>query len=499
MSNTFKQTLLRQAVIVAIGGLMAGCSFTPEYKLPDTHTAAGYQETQDASVSKLPWKQATPEKVAQAHWEEFNLPELPELMARMEKSNASLEQSKQTYEAAAALIGEASSQLFPTVSGSGTANRSKSSTSVSNTRGFGLSSSWELDIWGSQRNTVKADEASAKASADDVAAERLSLQAELVQALLSWRTVSVEKQLLDASVADYEQYLKLVQAQVQYGTASAADVASAEEQLRSAKVTASDLDISRKQYEHAIALLVGETPATFQMPKVAGIQGNLRAPVDFAGKGQGVSGDVHADISAVLPVLPVVPLSTPSELLQRRPDIAAAERRVAAANYEIGVANAAFFPSISLTGTFGQSSTGASLFSSAAKYWSLGPSLTMPLFEAGLLEAGKKQYVAQWKEASATYRQTVLAAIQEVEDDLSSLNTLGTEYQDEEKAVLAARKTAELTLAQYKEGTATGLQVIAANASLLNAENTEVALYARRLTSAVSLTSAMGGGWQDKS
>lgn len=498
MSNTFKQTLLRQAVIVAIGGLMAGCSFTPDYKLPDAHTAAGYQETHDTSASKLPWKQATPEKVAQAHWEEFNLPELPELMARMEKSNASLEQSKQNYEAAAALIGEASSQLSPTVSASGTANRAKSG-SVSSTRGFGLSSTWELDIWGSQRNTVNADKASAKASEDDVAAERLSLQAELVQALLSWRTVSVEKQLLDASVADYEQYLKLVQAQVQYGTASAADVASAEEQLHTAKVTASDLDVSRKQYEHSIALLVGETPATFQMPKVAGIQGNLRAPVDFAGDGQGVSGEVHADISGVLPALPTVPLSTPSELLQRRPDIAAAERRVAAANYEIGVANAAFFPSISLTGSFGQSSTGASLFSSAAKYWSIGPSLSMPLFEAGLLEAGKKQYVAQWKEASATYRQTVLSAIQEVEDDLSNLNTLSKEYQDEEKAVQAARKTAELTLAQYKEGTATGLQVITANALLLSAENTAVTLYARRLTSAVSLTSAMGGGWQERS
>jgi outer membrane protein TolC len=502
MSFTFKQTALKQAPSLVFAALLTGCSFTPAYKVPAVPTDAGYLEAPVATTGEAStWKAATPEAVAQAHWEVFNLPELPGLMAKLEKANPTLDESKATYEAATTLIAQARAGLLPTVGGTAATSRAKGqgglNPAIATSRSVGLSSSWTLDIWGQQRDTVKADEASAKASANDLAAQRLALQGQLVQALVSLRVLAAERQLLDASAADYDAYLKLVKEQVRFGVAGATDVDSAETQLRTVQAQAVDLDVTRKQLEHAVAVLVGETPATFTMPAIAAIPGNLRAPVllpDATAAGAGAA--IHAAIGASLPTLPVVPVSSPSELLQRRPDIAAAERRVAAANYKVGVAKAAFFPSLSLTGAAGQSSNGlVSLLSAPAQYWSIGPSLAMPLFEGGLLTAQKNEAVAQWKEASASYRQTVLSAIQEVEDQLGTLNTLADEYKVEEQAVQAARSNAELTLAQYRAGTATGLSVIVANGALLAAENTQISLHARQLSAAVTLVEDMGGGY----
>jgi outer membrane protein TolC len=502
MSFTFKQTALKQASSLFFAALLAGCSFTPAYQVPAVPAGTGYREAPVATTGEAStWKTATPEAVALAHWELFNLPELPGLMAKLEKANPTLDESKATYETATSLIAQARAGLLPTVGGTATTSRAKGqgglSPALTTSKSLGLSSSWTLDIWGQQRDTVKADEASARASADDLAAERLALQGQLVQALISLRVVAAEHQLLEASTADYKAYLKLVKEQVRFGVASATDVDAAETQLRTVQAQTVDLDVTRKQLEHAVAVLVGETPATFTMPAIPAIPGNLRAPVilpDAPAAGTGAA--IHAAIGASLPTLPVVPVSSASELLQRRPDIAGAERRVAAANYKVGVAKAAFFPSLSLTGSAGQSSSGlVSLLSAPAQYWSIGPSLAMPLFQGGLLTAQKDEAVAQWKAASAAYRQTVLSAMQEVEDQLGTLNTLAEEYTVEEQAVQAARSSAELTLAQYRAGTATGLSVIVANGTLLAAENTEVSLYARRLSAAVTLMEDMGGGY----
>jgi outer membrane protein TolC len=305
--------------------------------------------------------------------------------------------------------------------------------------------------------------------------------------------------LLDATVADYERYVQLTADRVRFGVAGRSELAQAESQLRSAEAQAIDTGVQRAQLEHALAVLVGEAPANFSLPPRAGGTITLRAPLrdtTAIPETQPGSGTTHASIFDQVPTLPVVPLSAPSTLLQRRPDIAAAERRAAAANAQIGVAQAAFYPVLSLSGAVGRRGASWSELSTApARLWSLGPALALTLFDGGQRSAQKAQAFAVWEQSAASYRQTVLAAFAEVEDQLSTLRILADEARVQDKAVQAARVGAELTLAQYRAGTTGSLQVIVTNSALLGAERAALDLHNRRLAAAVTLLRALGGGW----
>lgn len=497
ITSSLRPLALATSVALSLGA----CSFIPAQQVPAVETPAVYRQAVAPEHAALPWKIAASEALPQAQWQVFQLPELPGLLARQESANASLAVAQARYRQAAALIDQSRAGLFPSLSGNAAATRSRAGQSATvQTGSLGLAASWEIDLWGRLRSAVETDEASAKASAADLAGVRLSLQAQLVQALLSLRVVEIQRQLLDATVADYRRYLQLTADRVRFGIASRADLAQAESQLRSVEAQGIETGVQRAQLEHAIAVLVGELPSAFKLPEIPADQATWRAPLRSLGESSTTSpgsGTTHASVFALVPVLPVVPLDAPSTLLERRPDIAAAERRAAAANAQIGVARAAFFPVLSLTASGGQrSSVWADILSAPARFWTIGPALLAPLFDAGLRSAQKAQAIAAWDEAAASYRQTALAAFQEVEDQLATLRILAEQAVVQEQAVKAARISAELTLAQYRAGVANSLQVIVSNAALLAAERTALDLHSRRLTAAVVLIRALGGGWQ---
>jgi NodT family efflux transporter outer membrane factor (OMF) lipoprotein len=293
--------------------------------------------------------------------------------------------------------------------------------------------------------------------------------------------------------------VQLTADRVRFGVAGRSELAQAETQLRSAEAQAIETDVQRAQLEHAIAVLVGEVPANFSLSSRPGSEGTLRAPLRDSATREPESGlgSTHASIFGQVPALPTVPLAAPSTLLERRPDIAAAERRVAAANSQIGVAQAAFFPVLSLSGAAGRrAGNWTDLLAAPARLWSFGPSLAATLFDGGLRSSQKAQAIAAWQQSAAAYRQTVLAAFQEVEDQLATLRVLADEARVQDKAVQAARLGAELTLAQYRAGTIGSLQVIVTNGALLSAERAALDLHSRRLSAAVILIRALGGGWQ---
>lgn len=480
---------------------LGGCSMIPPYLLPEFALPESYREAVPPARAEAPWKIAGSEALAEADWRVFNLPELPGLLARLESANASLAVAKGRYDQAAALIDQASAGMYPSLSGNAGVTRARSSganAANTTTSSIGLSAAWEIDLWGRLRATTEANEASAKASAADLAGVRLALQAQLVQSLLSLRIVELQHELLEATVADYRRYLQLTEDRVRFGVASRSDLAQAESQLRSVEAQAVETGVQRAQYEHAIAVLVGELPANFSLPPRTLGESGLRASLrDTGDNPQPGSGTTHAGIFDNVPALPVVPLDAPSSLLERRPDIVAAERRAASANAQVGAARAAFFPVLSLSGTAGMRSTvWDDILSAPARYWSIGPALAAPLFDAGLRRSQKAQAVAAWDQAAASYRQTVLTAFQEVEDQLATLRVLADEARIQGEAVKAARVNAELTQAQYRAGVASSLQVIVANGNLLAAERSALDLHNRRLTAAVTLIRAMGGGWQ---
>lgn len=503
-----RRTLRPLSASLGLSLLLGGCSMVPPYLIPQFDISPSYKEAvAPVQASQLPWKAAASDAVAEAPWEIFALPELPELLARLEQGNPSLAVSLGRYDQAAALVDQASAGLFPTLSGtagttraraSGSSSSSANTKATSTTSSFGLAASWEIDLWGRLRATLEANEASAKASAADLAGVRLTQQALLVQSLLSLRIVEVQRELFDATVADYQRYVQLTADRIRFGVASRADLAQAETQLRSAQAQAVETGVQRAQLEHAIAVLVGELPANFKLPQRTAADPALRAQLRASGDlAQAGLGTIHANVFSRVPSLPAVPLSAPSTLLERRPDIAAAERRAASANAGVGVAKAAFFPVLSLSGTAGMRSTvWDDIISAPSRYWSIGPALAAPLFDAGLRSSQKAQAVALWDQATASYRQTVLAAFQEVEDQLSTLRILADEAGVQDEAVKAARVSAELTQAQYRAGVASSLQVIVANSSLLSAERTALDLHNRRLIAAVVLIRALGGGWQ---
>ena len=472
-------------LIVACAVALGACAAGPDYRKPDIATPAAYKENAD-------WKPAQPgdELKRGAWWAVFGDALLDELEKQVDVSNQSLKQAEAQYRQAAAIVSEARAQFFPTLgvtasaqragrfgnSGSivsggtvigGSSGGSSTSSHPSNTFSLPFTAAWEPDLWGRVRRTVEADVANAQASVATLESTRLSLQAQLAQTYFQLRIIDEQKRLLDDTVAAYEKSLKLTQNQYDVGVAAKADVIEADTQLKSAQVQAIDLGIARAQYEHAIALLIGKAPAEFSLE--------------------------HAALSVQPPPIPV---DVPSTLLERRPDVAIAERQAAAANAQIGVAESAFFPNLTLSATAGFQSTSFSKWLTApSRFWSLGPQLAETIFNGGLRESQVAAARAGFDAAAANYREVALAAFQNVEDNLAALRILEAEAAKQDEAVKAAEQALAIALNQYRAGTVSYLNVITAQTTAYSNERNAISILGNRLTDSVALVKALGGGW----
>jgi NodT family efflux transporter outer membrane factor (OMF) lipoprotein len=486
-----------RALFVPLAAVLgAGCNFAPKYTRPSTPspTPAAWKELTPADFASTDgWKQAQPgdDVIRGSWWEMFDDPLLNELERQVDAANQTLAQSYASHRAAEAVVGQYRSQLFPTVTLSPSATvsgPSGSSRSVTGSTGSTGSSqylgggggsgasqyyqvpldlSWQLDLWGSIRNQVTAYGDEAQATAAELENTRLSLHGQLAVYYFELRGQDAQKQLLDDTVIVYRKTLELTQVKHQYGTASDYDVAQAQTQLEQTIAQDIDLGISRAQYEHAIAVLVGKAASTFSVP-----------------------------VSPLRASPPAVPLGVPSQLLERRPDIAVAERRVAEYNAQIGVAKAAYFPTITLSAEFGFASNALStLFSLPNRIWAFGASLAQTLFDGGKRQAQVEQALANYDYYVAGYRQTVLTAFQQVEDYLASVRILSQERGRQDNAVASAQKALALEMDRYTLGVDPYLNVITAQTILLSKQRTAVTLRMGQMTATVLLIEALGGGW----
>ena len=463
--------IARTLVPLAAATALAGCMVGPDYVRPSAPVPDAYKEMEG-------WKRAEPRDAIERGrwWEMFGDRELDTLAARVDISNQNIRLAEANYRQAQALTEQARAGLFPTVGAGTSVIRSKSpslsnqpsfATGAVNNYNLNLNASWELDLWGKVRRAIEAGEANWQASAADLESARLSAQASVAQNYLALRVVDVQRRVLEETVAAYQKTLDLTQNRYGAGVAARVDVVQAEVQLKSVQAQLIDLGVDRALLEHAIATLIGEPASTFSI---------ARAPL--------------------VAVLPTIPVGVPSELLERRPDIAAAERSVAAANAQIGVAQAAFYPTLTLSAAGGFRSTSFTDWLTApSRFWSLGAALAQNIFDGGLRRAVSDQAIAAYDGQVATYRQTVLASFQDVEDNLASLRILEEEGGLQDAAASGARVSVELTTNQYKAGIVSYLNVIAAQTIALNNERTAVNIQGRRLVASVLLVKALGGGW----
>ncbi len=460
------------AAVLALS--LSACTLGPDYQRPELPVAAEFKQAEG-------WKAAAPADVLARGewWRLYGDAELDALVGRLNVDNQNLAAAEAQFRQARALVRGARSQLFPILSGSAGVTRSAQGSGSSDTSGgsfgsgvsesyeAGLSASWEADIWGRLRRNLEANRASMQASAADLAAVRLSLQAELVQTYLQLRVIDEHQRLLDQTVAAYARSLRLTENQYRAGIVPKSDVTQAQTQLKSTQAQAIDLRWQRAQMEHAIAVLIGVAPSE----------------LDIA---------VREDI----PALPGVPLAVPSQLLERRPDIAAAERQVMAANANIGVAEAAWYPDLTLSASGGyRNSSFSDLFSVPNRFWSLGPQLALTLLDFGSRRAELERAEASYDQTVATYRQTVLDSFREVEDYLVQLRVLEEEAVVQREALEAAQESLRLIENQYRAGTVDFLSVATVQTTALNNERTNLTLLGDRLTASVLLIAALGGGW----
>lgn len=465
---------MRSPLLILTLSLLSGCAVGPNYVRPDTPAAAQFKEGQG-------WKLANPtDHLPRGNWwEVYGDAPLNDLMQQVDVSNQTIKQAEGRYRAARALVRAARAAYFPTISANAAADRNRSASSrlptsgsaqssgVNTTYSVSLDASWELDLWGRLRRASESAQASAAASAADLAAARLSIQSELAQNYFQLRVTESAKSYLDEEIAGFQRSLTITQNQYAVGVAKRSDVLQAQTQLKSTQAQSLDLQITRAQLEHAIAVLVGKNPSGFSLP-----QQPLKAAI------------------------PTTPLGLPSELLERRPDIAAAERRVIAANAQIGVARAAYFPSLRLSGTLGyQNSSIDNLISAANRAWSVGPALALTLFDAGAHRAATRQAIATYDANVAAYRQTTLAAFQDVEDNLVALRVLGDEQAVQDAATQAARESEAIALNQYKAGTVSYLDVVITQSTALANARSSITIRGRHLLASVALFKALGGGW----
>jgi len=473
----------RQAAAIVLCSilLLQGCTVGPKYNRPSAPAPAAYKEVTPDDLKQMDgWKVAQP-KDAELHgkwWEIFGDPELNALEDQVNLSNQNIAAAFANFMAARALVRQARAQYFPTASvspsivkqhqpSSSVLSTSASSGNTFTEYSFPFDASWTPDLWGKVRNTVRANVASAQASAADLENTRLTAQAELAVDFFQLRGQDALKQLLDSTVDAYEKSLELTKALYETGIDSDESVAQAETQLEATRALDTNIGILRSQFEHAIALLVGQPASNFSI--------------------------------AVKPLAtppPGIPFGVPSELLERRPDIASTERLMAQANAQIGVAKAAFFPTLTLSGSFGfQTTQGGSWFTWPSRFWSVGPAISELIYDGGLRRATMEQFRAQYDQTVANYRETVLTAFQQVEDNLATLRVLSKEIREQDTAIQSAQRSLTLATDRYRLGIDPYLNVITAQTALFSNQQTGVNLRIQQIVASVQLIEALGGGW----
>jgi NodT family efflux transporter outer membrane factor (OMF) lipoprotein len=466
--------------MASLCGALAACSFAPHYSTPTPPTPppAQYQEGRD-------WQPAAPADSENrgAWWTVFNDPLLDTLENKVTAANQDLEAAFARLQQARAETRIQRSALFPTLTAGSSATRSRTSVNsptysptkpaVGNDFVLDADLSYEIDVWGRIRNSVASARASEQASAADLATLDLSTHAELAGDFFTLCGLDTEQALLNQTVADYARAVQLTRVLFEGGAAARADLDQAEAQLQTARTQATDIRLRRAQTEHALAVLVGELPSTFHLD----------------------SRPLRLDVAP-----PAIDPGLPSVLLERRPDVAAAERRTAAANADIGVARAAYFPVFSLPGTGGfESSSSSNWISAPSRFWSIGPSAVLTVFDAGRHRAQSAQAHARYDEQVATYRETVLTAYQEVEDNLAALRDLDAEAGSQAAAVAATASALKQAQFQYQGGLVTYLQVVVTENAALSAQLSAADIQIRRMSATVLLIKALGGGWRSAS
>ena len=457
-------TIYLSIISVAVSVLITGCAVGPEYARPTTPEVSTYKKAGD-------WVTAAPADALERGpwWQLFNDPVLNDLVARVEVSNQNVAAATAAYAQARSLVAEQRAGLFPSVTLGGGANRAQNGGATRNNFQASLGASWEPDVWGRLQNIANGAAATAAASAADLATARLSAQGELAINYLSLRQQDAQKALLASTLAGYTRALEITQNRYTAGIVAKTDVLQAQTQLANAKADEAGLQRTRAQLEHAIAVLVGLAPGNF----------TLAAVPDWK------------------PIVPDVPVGVPSTLLQRRPDIAAAERRMANANAQIGVAQAAYYPSFSLSASGGSAASRVvDLFTAPASLWSFGLSAALVLFKGGALDARADGARAAYDQTVARYRQVVLSAFQNVEDQLASSRVLQTQQGLRAQASSAADQVEQQVLNRYRSGQVSYSDVITAQTTALSARRALVQSTADRQTTAVALIQSLGGGWQ---
>ncbi len=490
-----KKNVIKPALCLAFAMLLASCTAGPDYVRPSVNVPVKFKEAKGKTVmgeqQSRDWKAAHPQDdiIRGEWWEIFHDTRLNELEARLNISNQTILNAYQNYKQARALVDEARSAYFPTLAGSlgftrqsqntssssvtsaltsaGSVTGSRtsgSSSSITDSYSWLLNASWEPDIWGSVRRGVEANSAGAQASAALLASTRLSAQASLAQFYFELRGLDTDQKLLDDTVVEYRKILAFARNRYKAGVDARSDIIQAQSQLESAQAAAVNNGVLRAQYEHAIAVLIGVPPAEFSLTPYP-----LKATP------------------------PPIPIEVPSGLLERRPDIAQAERLMAQANAQIGVAVAAYYPALTLTGN--ASTVTKKLFSVPAVNWALGAELAETIFDGGLRNATVKAAEAAYCASAAAYRQTVLAAFQDVEDNLAAARILARQSVYQNQAARSARQALDLIVNQYKAGTVDYSSVLTAQITAYTAEKSAADLVYLRMTTAVGLIKALGGGW----
>jgi NodT family efflux transporter outer membrane factor (OMF) lipoprotein len=472
------RTILAATAALSLALAVAGCTVGPNYQRPATPPPPpAFKELPPPNPPNGTWKQAQPSDAALRGnwWELYNDPQLNALEDKVAVSNQTLKAATEQYFQARDQVRVSRAAYYPTLSAGPSFSRTKASANQpSAVKGLTYSSygiqgqaSWEPDFWGQIRRTVEQSRANAQASAADLANVELSVRTELAMDYFELRGLDSQQQLLDNTVTADTDFLKLTQVRLKGGVATDVDVAQAETQLESVQAQAIDIGVARSQFEHAIATLIGTSASTFSLPPM---------PLNLA--------------------LPVIPAGVPSEILERRPDIAGAERRADAANAQIGIALAAYYPNISLSGSGGFLSDAAGTWiQGPSSLWSLGASAVETLFDAGRRHAITDQARDAYEAQTANYRESVLNAFQEVEDNLAALRILNDEASTQNAAVDSARRSLAISTNRYKGGVTTYLEVLTAQTTQLSNERTQTDITTRQFAASVQLIKALGGGW----
>ena len=479
MKNALPITIVAAALL-----LLSGCMVGPNYKTPAAILAPSFKEATPTSFSEQDgWKPGQPSdtKLKGDWWTLFQDPRLNELEAQVDTANQSLKSAEANFRAARAQIGYARSNEAPTigVEPSIAAVRDSAhqpyfpSTLANNGEGnfvLPVDLNYEIDLWGRIRRGVTSAREQAQASDADLESARLSLHAELALDYFGLRSADAQEKLLDDTVTAYESAVQLTSDRFEGGAAPQSDLAQARTQLDQARVQRTDIEVQRTQYEHAIAVLIGKPPAELTLPPI---------PIDQASQ-----------------VMPDIPGVMPATLLERRPDIAADERRMASANEQIGIAQAAFYPTLSLSAIAGFQGTSAlNWFNWPSRFWAVGPGMSETLFDAGRRRAAKNITVANYDATVADYRQTALTAFQQVEDNLAALRVLENEARQQHEATASAEQSLDLFQTRYEGGVDTYLQVVTWQTAALNNQRNDLDILQRRLDASVLLVKALGGGW----